>query len=120
MWLLSALSLRECNETIGYIELKPTINFLKLPVLVLASVPRRLVLAAPSSATDLHPFRMRRSECQVHGGGPDSSIADRVEAFEGSSGRAEWASVTGEFLPCYIQSTWTTRTRTPGTARRSL
>ncbi|RPD53674.1 hypothetical protein L227DRAFT_581126, partial [Lentinus tigrinus ALCF2SS1-6] len=26
MWLLSALSLRECNETIGYIELKPTIT----------------------------------------------------------------------------------------------
>ncbi|RPD68154.1 hypothetical protein L226DRAFT_366450 [Lentinus tigrinus ALCF2SS1-7] len=37
MWLLSALSLREWDETMGYIELKPTINFLKLPVLVLAS-----------------------------------------------------------------------------------
>ncbi|RPD70984.1 hypothetical protein L226DRAFT_525530 [Lentinus tigrinus ALCF2SS1-7] len=37
MSLLSALSLREWDGTMGYIKLKPTINFLKLPVLVLTS-----------------------------------------------------------------------------------
>ncbi|RPD68179.1 hypothetical protein L226DRAFT_576638 [Lentinus tigrinus ALCF2SS1-7] len=75
MWLLSALSLREWDGTMGYIELKPTIYSPSSSSLL---VPRQLVLAAPSSATDLHPLRMRCSECQVHGGGPDSSIAERV------------------------------------------
>ncbi|RPD63576.1 hypothetical protein L227DRAFT_572728 [Lentinus tigrinus ALCF2SS1-6] len=83
MWLLSALSLREWDGTMGYIELKPTIYSPSSSSLL---VPRQLVLAAPSSATDLHPLRMRCSECQVHGGGPDSSIAERVG---GSSGLHE-------------------------------